>query len=67
VITWRGELNPVLCMNQWELVAAVWVVFLTGGKRDAQGEGRAGIIFFHYSCNNFSALIFLLYFIFPFC
>lgn len=65
--TWGGELTPLLCVNQLELVAVVRVVFLTEEKKDAWGEGRAFIIFFHYSCNNFSAPTFLLYFIFPFC
>lgn len=63
--TWR-ELTPLLCMSQWELVAVVRVVFLNGGKEDAEGEGRAVIISFHYPCNKFSAPTFPLYFIFPF-
>jgi hypothetical protein len=33
--TRRGELTPLLCMNQWELVAVVRVGFLTGEKKDA--------------------------------
>jgi hypothetical protein len=53
-------------MSQWELVAVVRVVFLNGGKEDAEGEGRAVIISFHYPCNKFSAPTFPLYFIFPF-
>jgi len=65
--TWRWELTPLLCTNQWELVAVVRVVFFNWIKEDAQGEGRAFSISFHYSCNNFSAPTFLLYFIFPFC
>jgi len=43
--TWRGELNPVLCVNQWEMVAVVRVGFFHLGERKMHEEKGERLLF----------------------